>query len=73
MMFRLVNAEYDSHSESAYVEFRAPDDDGGEIITATIFSFRSKSKLSKLLPGSLRSCLPRRGSNPPHIHYLPLF
>ncbi len=47
MMFRLVNAEYDSHTERAYVEFRADDEDGGEIIAATIFSFRSKSKLSK--------------------------
>jgi hypothetical protein len=47
MMFRLVNAESDSHTERAYVEFRADDEDGGEIITATIFSFRSKSKLSK--------------------------
>lgn len=47
MLFRLVNAEYDSHTERAYVEFRADDEDGGEIITTTIFSFRSKSKLSK--------------------------
>ena len=47
MMFRLVNVEYDLHTERAYVEFRADDEDGGEIITATIFFFRSKSKLSK--------------------------
>ena len=47
MLFRLVNAEYDSHTERAYVEFRANDEDGGEIIAATIFTFRSKSKLSK--------------------------
>ena len=40
-MFRLVNAEYD------YVEFRANDGDGSEIVIATILSFRSKSKLSK--------------------------
>jgi hypothetical protein len=47
MLFRLVNAGYDSHTERAYVEFRANDDDGGEIIAATIFTFRSRSKLSK--------------------------
>ena len=47
MLFRLVNAEYDSHTQRAYVEFRANDDDGGEIIATTIFSFRSSSKLSK--------------------------
>jgi hypothetical protein len=47
MLFRLVNAEYDFGTERAYVELRANDDDGGEIIAVTIFSFRSKSKLSK--------------------------
>jgi hypothetical protein len=41
MLFRLVNAEYDSHTERAYVEFRAPDNDGDEIIVSTIFTFRS--------------------------------
>jgi hypothetical protein len=48
MLFRLVNVEYDSHTERAYVEFRANDGgDGDEIIATTIFTFRSKSKLSK--------------------------
>jgi hypothetical protein len=47
MLFRLVNAEYDRHTERGYVEFRANDDDGGEIVIATILSFRLKSKLSK--------------------------
>ena len=47
MLFRLVNAEYDRHTERGYVEFRANDDDGGEIVIATTLSFRSKSKLSK--------------------------
>ena len=47
MLFRLVNAEYDRHTERGYVEFRAHDGDGGEIVIATILSFRSKSKLSK--------------------------
>ena len=36
-----------SHTERAYVEFRAPDSDGEEIIATTIFTFRSKAKLSK--------------------------
>jgi hypothetical protein len=47
MLFRLVNTEYDHHTERGYVEFRANDDDGGEIVIATILSFCSKSKLSK--------------------------
>jgi hypothetical protein len=28
MLFRLVNSNYDRHTERAYVEFRAKDDDG---------------------------------------------
>ena len=47
MLFRLVNAEYDQHTERGYVEFRGNDGDGGEIVIAAILSFRSKSKLSK--------------------------
>jgi hypothetical protein len=47
MLFRLVSGEYDHKTERGYVEFRAKDDDGGEIVIATILSFRSKSKLSK--------------------------
>ena len=47
MLFRLVNAEYDGHTERGYVEFRGNEGDGGEIVIATILSFRSKSKLSK--------------------------
>jgi hypothetical protein len=47
MPFRLVNAEYDHHTERGYVELRGNDGDGGEIVIATILSFRSKSKLSK--------------------------
>ena len=38
---------YDRHTERGYVEFRGNDGDGGEIVIATILSFRSKSKLSK--------------------------
>ena len=47
MLFQLANAEYDRHAERGYIEFRANDGDGGEIVIATILSFRSKSKLSK--------------------------
>jgi len=47
MLFRIVNSNFDRHTERGYVEFRADDDDGGEIVIATILSFRSKSKLSK--------------------------
>ena len=47
MDFRLVPAEYDRETERAYVELRAPDDDGGEAITTAIFSFRTTGTLSK--------------------------
>ena len=47
MLFRLVNAEYDPATERSYVEFRAKDDDGGEIIATAIFTFHSKAKLNK--------------------------
>ena len=46
-MFRLERAEYDRETQRAYVELRAPDDDGGEAITAVIFSFRTTGSLSK--------------------------
>ena len=39
MLFRVTIAEYDSDTERAYVELRAPDNDGEEIIATTIFSF----------------------------------
>jgi hypothetical protein len=47
MLFRLAIAEYDPVTQRAYVEFRASDDDGGEIVTTAIFTYRSKSRLSK--------------------------
>ena len=47
MLFRLVNSNYDHVTERGYVEFRGNDGDGGEIVIATILSFRSKSKSSK--------------------------
>jgi len=47
MNFTLVRAEYDQDTERAYVELRARDDDGGDLIATAIFSFRTKAKLSK--------------------------
>ena len=47
IMFRLERAEYDRETQRAYVELRAPDDDGGEAVTAIIFSFRTTATLSK--------------------------
>ena len=47
MLFRIVSSNCDDHTERGYVEFRANDDDGGEIVIATILSFRSKSKITK--------------------------
>ena len=38
MLFRLANTEYDRHTARAYVEFRASDGDGGNIVAVTIFS-----------------------------------
>ena len=46
-MFRLRRAEYDRETERAPVELWAPHDDGGEAITAVIFSFRTTANLSK--------------------------
>jgi hypothetical protein len=47
MTFVLVRAEYDHYTERAYVEFRAPDADGGEAITTAIFSYKNAERLSK--------------------------
>jgi len=47
ILFRLVISEYDPDTERAYVEFRAADGVGDDIFATTIFSFRSKSKLTK--------------------------
>jgi hypothetical protein len=46
-MFALQRAEYDRQTQRAYLELRAPDDDGGEAITAIIFSFKTTASLSK--------------------------
>ena len=42
MSFRLHQAEYDSRTERAYVEFRRGDGDGGEQLVVAVFTFRSK-------------------------------
>ena len=47
MTFRLVHARYDNETERAYVELRADDDDGDEIVVTTIFSYRRVPKRSK--------------------------
>jgi hypothetical protein len=47
MTFVLVRAEYDRKTERAYVEFRGPDDDGGDAITTAIFSYRTSDRLTK--------------------------
>ena len=47
MNFVLLRAEYDRHKERAYVEFRGPDEDGGDAIATAIFSYRTTERLSK--------------------------
>jgi hypothetical protein len=47
MNFVLQRAEYDRAKERAYVEFRGPDDDGGDAIAMAIFSYRTSERLSK--------------------------
>jgi hypothetical protein len=39
--FRLVHAQYDRETQRAYVELRDMDDDGGEILTVAVFSYRT--------------------------------
>lgn len=47
MAFKLIHAKYDRETERAYVELRDEDDDGGEILAVTIFSFRTTARLSQ--------------------------
>jgi hypothetical protein len=47
MNFTLIRAEYDKETGRAYVELRAPDDDGGEGIMTAIFSYRTTAVFSK--------------------------
>jgi hypothetical protein len=41
MNFVLRQAQYDCAKQQAYVEFRGPDDDGGDAIATAIFSYRT--------------------------------
>jgi hypothetical protein len=43
----LVHAKYDPNTGRAYVEFRGPDDDGGDAIVTAIFSYKNAERLSK--------------------------
>jgi hypothetical protein len=36
MNFVMKRVEYDRHKERAYVEFRGPDEDGGDAITVAL-------------------------------------
>jgi hypothetical protein len=47
MDFVMKRVEYDRHKERAYVEFRGPDEDGGDAITVALFSYRTAERLSK--------------------------
>ena len=47
MGFRLTQADYDQHTGRAYVELRDDDKDGGEVFAVVVFTFRTKSRLSK--------------------------
>ena len=37
MNFVMQRVEYDRHKERAYVEFRGPDQDGGDAITVALY------------------------------------
>ena len=45
-MFKMHRTEYDKKSRRAYVEFRAPDDDGDEAIAVVVFSFKTNAALT---------------------------
>ncbi len=45
--FRLVHAQYDRETQRAYVELRDMDDDGGEILTVAVFSYRTTTRLPR--------------------------
>ena len=47
MTFRLVHAKFDERTRRAYVEFRDKDDDGGEVVVTTMFSFRPLNPLNR--------------------------
>jgi len=47
MNFVMQKVEYDRHKEQPYVEFRGPDEDGGNAITVALFSYKTAERLSK--------------------------
>jgi hypothetical protein len=47
VVFRLVHAQYDRETQRAYVELRDMDEDGGEILTVAVFSYRTSSRLPR--------------------------
>ena len=47
MKFKLERREYDRGKQRAYVEFRAPDSDGGQAIVLAVFSYQTTERLSK--------------------------
>jgi hypothetical protein len=47
MSFRLHQAQYDDQTEGAYVEFRRGEGDGSEQLVVTVFTFRTKERLTK--------------------------
>ena len=47
MNFMLSRAEWDRETQRAYVELRAPDNDGEESIVTAIFSYRTTAIFSK--------------------------
>jgi hypothetical protein len=47
MAFKLAQAKFDRHTQRAYVELRDEDEDGGEIIVVSIFSYRTTETLSR--------------------------
>jgi hypothetical protein len=47
MNFIMQRVEYNRHKERAYVEFRGPDEDGGDAIAVALFSYGTNEQLSK--------------------------
>ncbi len=46
MNSHLERVKYDHATQRAYVEFRAPDDDGAQAIVTLLFSYRSSEDIS---------------------------
>jgi hypothetical protein len=42
-----MHAQYDRETQRAYVELRDMDDDGGEILTVAVFSYRATTRLPR--------------------------